>query len=218
MASGDKKSDFVLCSVEGCEKKARRQSSPYCEAHYMRMYRNGTLDKKIEPKPHMHTHGYVLTPASGHPLARGSSHAYEHRVVYYDAHGDGPFSCHWCKKEVTWGNLHIDHIDDNRANNAIENLVPSCAFCNQQRGRHKAQQTWAKRTGITAFGKTKTLSQWSREYGISRASIQNRIKQGMAPEEAISTPRGKFGPKTKAHDCNHGKGNWDKTDWRPKAV
>lgn len=187
---------LTFCLADGCNKKTRTNSSQYCEAHYMRMYRNGSLEKKKKPKPYNHTGGYVLVPAAGHPMALGSSHAYEHRVVYYEKYGEGPFLCYWCRDCITWENLHIDHIDDNKKNNSLSNLVASCSFCNQKRGKWKAANTWAKKTGIEAFGKIKTISEWSREYGISRTSIKERIQRGMSPEEAISAPRGKFGPKT----------------------
>ncbi len=34
----------MLCVVTGCGKRSRAVGSDWCEAHYMRMYRNGTLD------------------------------------------------------------------------------------------------------------------------------------------------------------------------------
>lgn len=34
------------CTIEGCEKTARSQASPYCEMHYYRIRRNGTIAPK----------------------------------------------------------------------------------------------------------------------------------------------------------------------------
>jgi hypothetical protein len=166
----------------------------------MRLYRNGTLEKKVQPKVCEHSHGYVMVPASGHFLARGSSHAYEHRIAYHAKHGDGPFNCHWCGVQVTWDTLHIDHLDDDKKNNAVTNLVASCPICNQKRGFEKVKKTWRTKVGVTALGHTKTLNEWAAFAGISRQSLLHRLSKGMPIEQAVTMPRGKFGPKSLIRD------------------
>lgn len=197
----------IVCSVDGCSNKVKGGTG-LCALHYMRKWRNGVTDLiKKSASTKEHSQGYILTPSRGHPLSNGRSHDYEHRIIYYDAHGKGPFNCKWCAKQVTWMDLHIDHLDDDRKNNNLTNLVVSCAICNQQRGRHKAADTWRRATGIKALGMIKTLSEWSRYTGISRAALRARLDNGWTPDKAMITPRGKFGPKS-------GKSNWDMTDWR----
>ena len=71
----------------------------------------------------------------GHPLARATAMIYVHRRVYREAHGEGPFACHWCSKSVTWRTMHVDHVDNDPTNNAIGNLVAACPRCNTTRGR-----------------------------------------------------------------------------------
>lgn len=39
------------CEVDGCEKTVRSRHSPYCEAHYYRICRNGTLDTVAQRVP-----------------------------------------------------------------------------------------------------------------------------------------------------------------------
>lgn len=63
-------------------------------------------------------------------------------------------------------------------------------------GYSKSNCRWATRTEqqnntrrnrhITAFGKTQTISQWSREIGVSRFAIRDRLDKGMLPEDAIT--------------------------------
>jgi hypothetical protein len=78
--------------------------------------------------------GYIDEKRSDHPLARPSGWVAQHRMVLYDAIGEGPHICHWCESEVAWGrNLHADHLDHDRANNSSENLVAACADCNSTR-------------------------------------------------------------------------------------
>lgn len=41
---------------------------------------------------------------------------------------------------------------------------------------------------VTAFGRTQTLAEWSRETGISQNALHLRLKRGVAHEEAVSQP------------------------------
>lgn len=76
-----------------------------------------------------------------HPLSYVGGQVAEHRRVLFDSIGPGAHPCHWCQTEVTWqvkqynrrGNLVVDHVDGDRWNNALENLVPSCGRCNSRR-------------------------------------------------------------------------------------
>lgn len=84
--------------------------------------------------------GYRMLTGQIHPLARGGE-VMEHRKVLYDNIGPGPHECHWndrfgCgKTELSWWGqgLVVDHLDENKLNNNLENLVPSCNMCNLHR-------------------------------------------------------------------------------------
>lgn len=184
------------CCIAGCNRLATRISSKMCEAHYMRFRRTGTANLKPLKERASHSHGYVLIRMQGHPLQRGRSMIYEHRYVYYEAHGSGPFQCHWCSKSVTWDDLHIDHLNEIKSDNAIGNLVPSCPTCNQARGRSKILQWHRDRTGIEFNGERRSLNEWAAMMGISRSSIVSRLRNGWPVDRALTQPRGKFGPKT----------------------
>lgn len=196
------------CDIEGCGKPARSQSAALCKMHYHRVYRNGTLDTIISHKETLnHSGGYIARYAKDHPLClrktsnsrRSLFYEYEHRIVYYDNHGDGPFSCNWCGIEVNWDTLHIDHVDDNRKRNVPENLVASCAICNQGRGREKANKAIREKGRQIEFeGRSMCLSEWAREIGISHAALATRLKKGWPIQKAMTERRGKFGPASKA--------------------
>jgi 5-methylcytosine-specific restriction endonuclease McrA len=86
--------------------------------------------------------GYIATAQTGHPLARSKGQVQAHRLILFAKIGFGPHLCHWCRKPISWG-YHVgpdtivaDHLDENRANNAPENLVPSCNRCNAARSRY----------------------------------------------------------------------------------
>lgn len=44
------------------------------------------------------------------------------------------------------------------------------------------------RKGITAFGRTQSLSAWARERGMHRDCLRSRLKSGMSPELAMTLP------------------------------
>ena len=194
MADANDSVGLLFCSVDGCSSPATREGAQLCEMHYTRKRRNGYTDPIKRPVETKQSAGYILQIANGHPIARGKFRAYQHRIVYYDHCGAGPFKCHWCNTSVTWDDLHIDHVDDDIKNNDISNLVASCATCNKARGSHKALAKWRDKTGIALDGIKKTINEWSSHYGISRSAIQWRVRNGWAIEAAIKTPRGKFGP------------------------
>lgn len=46
---------------------------------------------------------------------------------------------------------------------------------------------------LTAFGKTRTISEWAKLTGISREVIHSRLNIGWAPEKAVTVPVKKKG-------------------------
>lgn len=188
-----------LCCVDGCGLEASRVGAQMCELHYMRVRRHGDTDRRstLIQGSLLHTQGYLLLYEPDHPLRRRSPRVYAQRVVYHHEHGDGPFNCHWCGCKVTWDDMHVDHVDDNKQNNEPANLVASCPPCNQKRGKWKVVRSHRERTGLTVNGKTRTLNEWSAEVGLARSAIQDRLRKGWTPEEAVLTPRGPSGPKGK---------------------
>lgn len=128
-----------LCVVDGC-KNHRGYSSGICNACYTRLKRTGTLERRRFVYRCVTTNGYIKASAVDHPLAtRG--YVYEHRMILFDAIGNGPHPCYWCTAPVQWikgacskGALVVDHLDGDKQNNALGNLVPACNRCNANRG------------------------------------------------------------------------------------
>lgn len=196
------KARMGVCPVEGCEHKSRSASTGYCEMHYWRVRRNGSLDA-LQPKDVLpHSHGYLLLYAPDHPLRKGKagSREYQHRVVFYDEYGEGPFRCHWCDMVVTWSDMDVDHVNAKRDDNDINNLVPSCHSCNIKRGipAMTASVRASRATMLTVNGVTKTVVEWANAIGITRVSLKARLRAGWSPERAVSEHRGVTGPRGKA--------------------
>ena len=205
MASAGALGAVRACSAEGCNKDVRSPGAAFCEKHYYQMRRNGYLGPKTVPPPpriRAHTAGYKLLYSPKHPLAtRGQqSRIYEHRAVYYEHHGAGPFECVHCGAVVTWEMMHVDHLDDDPSNNGISNLGASCPACNQARGHQKIRRTMRSRfaTQIAWQGRTQSVQDWAEEMGCSATMLRMRIKAGWTLERTMTEPRGKFGPKGKS--------------------
>lgn len=188
-----------LCDLPDCTNLARSSTSALCDSHYMRLYRKGTTDKK-QPKPDIrHTGGYVRLHAPDHPLTKRHTgpYEYEHRVVFYDAHGEGPFPCRWCSAIVTWTDMHVDHLNDIPADNRLENLVAACAVCNQKRGRAKVTRTMREKFGkyFEWNGQRHTLGEWAALIGVTRQSLMWRLRNGWTLDRVLTEGRGRTGPK-----------------------
>lgn len=122
-----------VCHVHKCKDPATRVGEKLCEKHYYRKRRTGTTDTRALIGWYKDGHGYIHKWEPEHPLSKKSGYVSEHRRVVYNQTGAGSKDCYWCGKSMEWGSLHIDHIDENKENNGIENLAISCAQCNTAR-------------------------------------------------------------------------------------
>ena len=129
------------CSIDGCGNPA--ESRGWCTRHYARWRRHGDpehLAISERGSGHVGNGGYKIISRPGHPVSFASGVALEHRVVFFDAYGVGPFLCHWCSTPLQWlapfsdGGLVVDHLDTDKLNNDVSNLVASCFVCNVNRG------------------------------------------------------------------------------------
>lgn len=136
------------CTVNDCNVQAKARG--LCVNHYQRFTNHGTTDllKLPNPNGYVRDNGYVVRYNKNHPVANKDGKVYVHREVLYNAIGEGPHLCHWdCGTELRWrDNLTVDHLDSNKTNNSLENLVPSCPNCNYtregsyKRGRPKKKE------------------------------------------------------------------------------
>lgn len=85
--------------------------------------------------------GYLKGYKKGHPMASDSGTILQHRLVLWEAIGHGPHPCGWCAQpiELRPNMQHdptqatVDHLDNDRTNNVVDNLAPCCRSCNIRR-------------------------------------------------------------------------------------
>lgn len=123
------------CSTPECGKPANRVGAGVCEACYYMIRRTGKTFKQPRGTYRKITdHGYVTLLEAKHPMSGSNGVVYEHRMVLYDAKGPGPHLCHWCGQLLGWKEIVVDHLNENKQDNRLENLVVACSPCNRARG------------------------------------------------------------------------------------
>lgn len=130
---------WMECKVDGCSTTVRSRYATLCNTHYFRGRRTGTTADRERRGPYLTSHGYLARNMKGHPASPKSGLLYEHRKVFYEAHGPDGHDCFWCGVSVTWGGsgagkINIDHLDGDKTNNSPENLRAACNRCNTARG------------------------------------------------------------------------------------
>jgi hypothetical protein len=129
----------LVCIVAECGRPVHGRG--LCNLHRLRLARTGNIEARqrlLDPKR------YKLVTRPDHPLAHaGTGRVYVHRMVLFDQIGWMPVPCFWCGRRVQWSTVQpmpedaliADHLDHDRHNNDIANLVPSCNSCNPARTR-----------------------------------------------------------------------------------
>jgi hypothetical protein len=122
------------CTTEGCSGKISRPAYKLCESCYCRLRRKGSVGKRIPTYTHQSWRGYVSKWNPTHPLSGKGQMVGEHRMLLYDAIGDGPHPCFWCGIQLRWLDIVVDHLNEIKSDNRMENLVVACNSCNRARG------------------------------------------------------------------------------------
>lgn len=89
--------------------------------------------------------------------------------------------CHWCRD--TFGELlDVHHIDHNRKNHNLSNLMILCAYCHGLETRRIV--TVGKDRGIIILKKDlrTAISKWFTQRGISLESIESKCEPSLRPE------------------------------------
>lgn len=182
----------MKCKIEGCERECMYQKDEVCQKHYFRFMRYGTYELTRKPRNPKwdHSHGYVCLFLPDHPLASSRGDVYEHRAVLYKKYGENIPPCELCGAITTWSsrNTHVDHINEVKSDNRVENLRILCNSCNVRRANKPENYINKAHTyTFTIDGVSLTAAQWSRVDGVKVAgnTIVRRRKQGFSDYDCI---------------------------------
>jgi hypothetical protein len=146
--------------------------------------RNGTFDLVRTRKYRIQNPaGYQKLYEPEHRLSNSDGYIYEHRFVYFNEISRNVEKCKLCGDKITWGDCHIDHIDNDVSNNKKDNLRALCRPCNTFRGYDENSVGRI----IECDGRRLTASAWARQEGVEVAynTIILRLQKGMSPKDAI---------------------------------
>ncbi len=135
----DRRPPNQSCEALGCLLKA--VWGGYCQKHKRRkdLYGDPLYSPVAEwGSGYVNKKGYYEIHLKGHPIAHKDGKLLYHRMILFDAIGPNNHYCHWqCGTLLSWfdGTLESDHIDHDKSNNDISNLVPSCKPCNSKRAK-----------------------------------------------------------------------------------
>lgn len=105
--------------------------------------------------------------------------------MLYGKVGPGTHPCHWCGKPVTWavgrrgggpGVLVTDHVNGDKHDNTLSNLVPSCQSCNVRRARanriEAGEAVYVSPTGHRQRASERTCEQCGKTFLARAADIK----------------------------------------------
>jgi hypothetical protein len=165
---------YSTCTVDGCDKASRTRTASWCQMHYCRHWRTGSVDLIRRPardgeRRTNGLNGYVKICVPDHPLAH-CGWLFEHRAVAFEARGGAePTECEWCREPLNgWAEACVDHLDFDRGNNTPGNLIVACRSCNASRTPQADPARWAAMTAARAI-----LRQYADEVAAERARIND---------------------------------------------
>lgn len=180
------------CIVDGCKSKAIAKG--YCQKHYARICRNGNLavKKDINGTRKSHPIEYRIWQGIKKRCYNPNEKCYEHYG------GRGITVCdRWIEKPNGFKNFLEDMGERPHGEEAEKRALYSIDRIDNEKGYSPDNCRWTVRlvqannkssnVRITINGETKTLTQWSRFYGLNKGTVFARYYRGWRGEKLFSS-------------------------------
>ena len=175
--------DIHTCETCGKRFKPRQRTKPnrYCSLPCYHQAMRG-VHKVEKPDGRMRR-------VYDHPLAPPSGIVAIARLNLYEKIGPGKHPCHWCGTELEWvagagpisGAIMADHLNYDRTDDSIDNLVPACTQCNAHRtkkGDRRLVRDDELYVTVSRGARTRAVERTCRTCGVVFLAIPALVRKG----------------------------------------
>lgn len=173
-----------ICSVDGCGNLCHGQG--YCEKHYRKYVKYGDatfVHRKFREDHHREHRSWEQM------IARCAN---KNNANYHNYGGRGIKVCDRWSCGIDGFYNFLEDMGKRHNGMTLDRIDYNGGYCKENcRWVNMVVQNNNKRNNhyITLYGKTKTVTQWAREYNINPATVFSRIKMGWSSDKLFSPPR-----------------------------
>lgn len=154
-----------------------------------------------------HDRGYQRIKAPGHPLSDQRGWARYHRYLVYEHVEGQPQRCSYCNYgPLPWHggwreSINIDHINDIKGDDRLDNLTPACHWCNTMKATwpiayHEHMQAIDNYGHLNPNDRPSTFTLLVDAWGMTHTDVAYNLKRNHIIKDFTSLPKSWHAPVT----------------------